>query len=137
MDTISTRHGQNLQREGSGMSSAVIVERAARGLINCEATRAEVSEASAIQRVASSLRVAPGSLGNIVRRRVKSISADMRDRIVAACIADLTREMQRLEHDRQMLMAMGEGPRSDDMDAVESALATARAALDRMKGGAA
>lgn len=135
MDTISTRQSQKLHSEANGMSSAVIVERAARTLVKQEAIRADVTEASAIQRVASALRIAPGSLGNIVRRRVKRISTDMRDRIVAAYIADLTREIQRLQHERQILLAMGTDPRSDDMDKVGRALAIARAAVDRMKGG--
>lgn len=135
MDTFSTRQSQNQHREDRGMSSAVIIERAAREIVKREAVRSGVPEATAIQRVATALRVAPGSLGNIVKRRVKRISADMRDRVVRAYIADLTREIQRLEHERQLLLAMGEDPRSDDMDKVARALAIATSAIERMKGG--
>lgn len=83
---------------------------------------------------ASARAFAAGSFANVVRNRVKKVSADIRDRIVAACIADLAREIQRLEHERQLLMAMGASPRSDDMDEVEASLAQARAAIGRMKG---
>lgn len=137
MDKISTPQSQNVQREGEGMSSAVTVQRAARGMVRREAERFSDSEGNAIVRVARNLRMAPGSFGNVVRMRVKRLSADARDRIVAACIADLSREIQRLEHEKQLLMAMGVSPRADDMDEVEAALATARRAIEKMKGNAA
>lgn len=116
------------------MNASVSVQRAAHSLVKREAERQQDTERQAIERVARTLRVTPGSFANVVRNRVKKVSADIRDRIVAACIADLAREIQRLEHERQLLMAMGASPRSDDMDEVEAALAKARAAIGRMKG---
>lgn len=136
MDTFSKRDSQNLQRGSDGMSSALTVHRAARSMVKREAERFADSEVNAIDRIARALRMAPGSFGNIVRDRVKRVSADARDRIVAACIADLTREIQRLEHEKQLLLAMGVSPRADDMDEVEAALASAHRAIQRMKGEA-
>lgn len=91
---------------------------------------------TATARVARRLRAAPGTFANILRQRVKKISADLRDRIVSAALHDIHQEIDRLEHDKRLLEAMGFGPSHDDFRTAEDALATARACLARMRGQA-
>lgn len=116
------------------MSSAVVVQRVAKRLVDVE-KRSGSEPGTALASVAARLRVAPGSLANVIRAPVKTIRGDIRDAIVAAGIADIARQIGQLEHERQLLLQMGASPNSDDMDIVENALAQARAALDRMRGG--
>lgn len=85
-------------------------------------------------RVARRLKVAAGTFANIIRQRVKKVSADIRDRIVSAALTDIQQEIERLEHDKRLLEALGFGPSCDDFLAAEAALATARDCLARMKG---
>lgn len=89
---------------------------------------------TATARVARRVRAAPGAFANILRQRVKKISADLRDRIVSAALHDIHQEIERLEHDKRLLEAMGFGPSHDDYRTAEDALDTARACLARMRG---
>lgn len=91
---------------------------------------------TAAARVARRLRAAPGTFANIIRKRVKKVSADLRDRIVAAALSDIEREIERLEHEQRILESMGYGPSHDDYRTAEDALETARACLSRMRGQA-
>jgi hypothetical protein len=83
--------------------------------------------------VARRIKIGAGSLSNLIRERIKTVSADLRDRLVSAAIADLSNELTKLEHERQLLLQMGTSPDHDDMRSLESALATARKAIERMK----
>jgi hypothetical protein len=114
------------------MSHAAMMQRVTRGLVDREADRVGVPRDAATARVAHRLKMPPGALASIARARTKKIPAEIRDRLVTACISDLTREIARLEHERQLLIQMGTSPSSTDMDEAETALATAREAIERM-----
>lgn len=117
------------------MSSVGVMSEVTRGIARREKHR--MGDAAAAQRsTARRLRIGGGTLKNLIYRRVKAVSAELRDRIVAAAIADLTSEIRRLEHEKQLLLAMGTRPDHDDYCALESALATAHEVIDRMRGSA-
>lgn len=105
-------------------------------LVRKEQERVGGCAETALASVARRLRAAPGAFANIIRMRVKKVSADLRDRIVTAALADIEHEIERLDHDKQLLESMGCGPSHSDVVTLESALATARAALARMRGQA-
>lgn len=115
-----------------GMSSVPTLALVARSLVARETVRSGSPQA-AKQTVARRLRIGSGSLANLIRERIKSVSADVRDRLVAAAIADLGNEITKLEHERQLLLQMGTSPDHNDMRALEVALQTARQAIERMK----
>lgn len=123
-----------VQREmkDQDMSSVPTLALVARGLVARETTRSGSPQA-AKQTVARRLRMGSGSFANLIRERIKSVSADVRDRLVAAAIADLGNEITKLEHERQLLLQMGTSPDHDDMRALVGALETAREAIERMK----
>lgn len=91
---------------------------------------------TALARVARRVRATPGTFANIVRMRVQRVRDDVRQRIIDAALADIEQEIKRLEHDQQLLAAMGFGPSHDDYREAETALETARACLARMRGQA-
>jgi len=115
------------------MSTAVI-QRATHGLIRRESASHGVTAREAVERIARRLRLATGTITRILRGTAKRVTADARDALIAAYIADLSRQMRALEHEKQVLLQMGFGPSHRDMDAVETALAQARQAIFRMAG---
>lgn len=127
--------GQISQSELSEMGLAVVAQFSKR-LVLRDQTRLGGCVEDATLRVARRLKVAAGTFGNIIRQRVKKVSADLRDRIVTAALADIEQEIERLEHDKRLLEAMGFGPSCDDYRAAEDALETARACIARMRGQA-
>ena len=129
---ISTDQGHFQHQQDNRMSSVPELAAVAGSMVRREKYRvgcADTARASVARRV----RLGVGSLTNIIKRRVKSVSAEVRDRLVAAAIADLTLEISRLEHERQLLLQMGASPAHDDMRALEGALAAAREAIERMR----
>lgn len=130
---VRRKIGQSVQQE-FGMSLADL-SRLTGGMVHREQDRSGTDREAATCAVARRARLSVGTVGNVIRRRVKDVAASVRDRLVSAAIADITNEITRLEHDRQMLVQMGACPRSDDMDALDGALATARAAIERMRMG--
>ena len=129
---ISTDPGQNLTPRGNPMSSIASLSEVAGNMVAREKSRSGDADA-ARSSVARRLQVGVGSLTNIIKRRVKSVRSDVRDRLIAAAIADLTREIERLDHERQLLLQMGTSPDHDDMRAAETAIAAAREAIGRMQ----
>lgn len=103
-------------------------------LVRKEQDRSGSCAETALASVARRLKAAPGAFANIIRMRVKKVSADMRDRIVTAALADIEHEIERLDHDKRLLESLGFGPSHNDVVAVEDAIASARAALARMRG---
>ena len=128
----STEQGHIQHQQAFPMTSVSALSQVANGMVRREKNRTGSADAAKAT-VARRLRVGVGSLTNIIKRRVKTISADVRDRLVSAAIQDLTNEITRLDHERQLLLQMGTSPMADDMRALESALETARQAIERMK----
>lgn len=128
METIST----NQANQGSDMSSVPVLAGVTRGIVRREKYR--VGDATvARQATARRLRIGLGTLKNLVYERIKTVSSELRDRIVAAAIADLSNEINKLEYEKQLLVQMGTSPDHNDMRALEGALATARQAIERMR----
>lgn len=125
--------GQFSQLRNSEMGIAAVAQFSKR-LVLHEQGRLGGCLEDATLRVARRLKVATGTFANILRQRVKKVSADLRDRIVSAALADIHQEIERLEHDKRLLEAMGIGPSCDDYRTAEDALETARACLSRMRG---
>lgn len=136
MSKISQTTGQFSQRQEYDMGTIAAVAHFSKRLVQRDQERFGGCAETALARVARRLRAAPGAFANIIRMRVKKVSADMRDRIVNAALADIAQEIERLEHDKLLLENMGFGPSSNDFNAAEDALAAARSALARMRGQA-
>lgn len=117
------------------MSTVETMQRITRRYIYREAKKQGSTKGEALQAIARSTRISPGTLANIARARLKSINADVRDKIIAALIADLSQEIQRLEHERQTYLALGIPPNCRDMDEAETALEAAKLAIERMRAG--
>ncbi len=128
----SHRFGIIQSKQETEMSSVPALAQVARGMIQREKSRLGCPQA-ARDTVARRIKIGAGSLSNLIRERIKTVSADLRDRLVSAAIADLSNELTKLEHERQLLLQMGTSPDHDDMRSLESALATARKAIERMK----
>lgn len=126
--------GQISQSELRDMGSLAAVAHFSKRLVRKEQERIGGCANTALATVARRLRAAPGAFANIIRMRVKKIHADLRDRIVAAALADIEHEIERLDEDKRTLSALGFGPSHNDVLAVEDAIASARAALGRMRG---
>lgn len=103
----------------------------ARRLIEGEARRNSLGSDDARERVASRLGVAPGTLENLLRGRLKAVASYVRDRLRSAVIRQLEAEIQRLEHELAVARLGALGPTDDDVAQAEAALEKARAFLNR------
>ncbi len=121
------------QRTVIQMSTAVAdLQRAhsdARRLIELEADRSGVRSAEALPVVARREGVAPGTIENILRGRVKAVAGWVRDRLRAAVIRELQAEIGRLEHELAVARLGAARPSDDEVFAAEAALAQARKLL--------
>jgi hypothetical protein len=79
--------------------------------------------------VARKIGVAPGTLENIARGRVKDVRKGVFDSLKAGLIKELQAEMRRYEFELQCLLQTGADPRSPEIAEVEAGLAQARQAL--------
>jgi hypothetical protein len=134
MSSVSQKSRQICQStEFSDMGSIAAMAHFSKGLIRRDQARNGGCAETAMARVARRLKAAPGTFANILRQRVKSVSAELRDRIVQAAFHDIEQEIARLDHEKQLLESMGIGPSQHDLDAVEAALEAARTGLARMR----
>lgn len=134
MSSVSQTSKQRLSTEDDDMSSVAIMSRLTKSWAKREQGRAEIDHDTAISVIANKIKTGPGKLGNIVRQRVKSACADLRDRWKRAALADIAQEIERLKHEQSLVERLDENPSPDDAATVEAAIETARAALARMKG---
>lgn len=102
----------------------------ARRLEDTEQRRKGLTRIQARQDVARDLGVTPGTLDSIARGRLKDPFRlrGLIDRLRGAVVAELGREIERLEHERQLLLASGVDPRDAEVAEVAADLARARAA---------
>lgn len=112
-------------RQGDVMSSVVAI---AQSLERKERQRVSSVKAARL-RLADKLRIGVGSLENIIRGRVKRIDASIRDRLQALLVRELEGEIQRLTHELEMARQCGSHLASDEVGAIESHLAAAKAIL--------
>lgn len=109
-----------------GMSSAFAL---AQALERKERTRVS-SLSIARQRLAERLKIGVGTLENLVRERVKTVDAAIRDRLQALLVRELEAEIARLTHELEMARQGGFHPASQHISAIETHLEQARTLLN-------
>lgn len=134
MVTISQTSKQRLSEEHDDMSSVAIMSRLTKSWAKRESARAEIDHETAISVIANKIKTGPGKLGNIVRQRVKTACADLRDRWKRAALADIAQEIERLKHEQLLVEQLDENPSPDDASALEAKIEECRALLARMRG---
>jgi len=95
----------------------------ARRIEDRESARSGHSVATARKAVARKIGVAPGTLENLRKGRVKRITAFVYERLRAAVIRELEQEIKRAGHELEVARQCGLDPRSADMAALETAMA--------------
>lgn len=131
MSTVRQTSRQNLSVEYHDMNAIAAFSRT---LIKREQLRSGGCAETALQRVARRIKTGPGTLGNIVRNRVKSVCFSLGNRIIAAAIADIENERKKLEHERECLLALGGNPDPAALAEVEAGFQIVDRALERMRG---
>lgn len=114
------------------MNAAVDIDlanRFARVLEDSEARRLGVRITTARDSVARRLKIAPGTLENIRRFRIKTIPNWLMARIRTEFVAVLQTEIRRLEHEIHLARQIGDDPRENILVAAETQLAEAKALL--------
>lgn len=109
----------------SSMSNAIAL---AQSLERRERSRVD-SVPAARRSLADKLRVGVGTFENIVRGRVKTVDAAIRDRLQALLVRELEGEIVRLTHELEIARQGGARLDSEQICEVETHLAAARAAL--------
>jgi len=118
------------QRIHDKMSSIEVhTVRTLEGLLAREKVRTGVTVPDAIRIVARRAKVAPGTIFNLINGRLKKLSVDVCGSIQRLAISELSQEIQRLEHERTVLIQSGVAHTSIDFCEVETYLAKAKALL--------
>jgi hypothetical protein len=91
------------------------------------------SVGNARRSLANKLRIGVGTFENLVRERVKSVDAAIRDRLHALLIRELESEIERLTHELAKARQTGSHLASVEVGEIEAHLAKAHALLN---GGA-
>jgi hypothetical protein len=97
------------------------------------AQRLNASKAHARASLSRETRLPLGTMENIRKNRLKGVRVWVATAIRGALLRELEREMQRLQHEYQILVASGAGHRDCEMEQVVADLARARQALETMK----
>jgi len=81
--------------------------------------------------VARKAGIAPGTMENVKRGRLKDPLrlSGIAARLRSLMVGEINKEILRLEHERQILLATGADPRSDALVQAATAIADARATL--------
>jgi hypothetical protein len=132
--TVRRTSRLSMPTEYNDMGSVASIAAFSRSLVKREQQRSGVDAQSAIRRVAERLRIGHGTIGNLVRDRVKSICFTIARRIVSAAISDIEQERRQLEHEHQALMALGAHADPAALAEVEEGLAIVARGLKRMRG---
>ena len=85
--------------------------------------------------MARQLGIGLGTLENIIRLRVKTIRADLRDKIHTLWIKTIEAELARLEHEREMALKTYASADPSQMAEMEIVLEKARALLRQLARG--
>lgn len=132
MSTVRQTSSQNLPVEYHDMNAIAAFSR---NLIKREQLRSGGCAETAMQRVARRIKTGPGTLGNIVRNRVKSVCFSLGNRIIAAAISDIENERKKLENEHVCLLAMGASPDATALAEIEAGFEIVDRALARMRSG--
>lgn len=123
--------GTSHRAESDTVSDAILV---ARSLERMELARCGTRH-SAQRSLANKLRIGHGTLENLIRGRVKTVDATIRDKLQAQLIRELELEKMRLEHELAIARQGGATPDSNEILEVEALLSRARAVLNGIVSG--
>lgn len=93
------------------------------------ADKAGCSRLEARPKLARDIGITPGTIENLLRKRIKAISTNVYRRIVAAADRELLAEIGRLQHERTILAAKAGDADRRDLQQVDAHLQAARSAL--------
>lgn len=105
---------------------------AALALIKRESVRGDVTVQDAIKKVARKAKLSPGTIFNLINGRVKKLSFECFEKINSLALSEINLEIQRLEHERQILLQSGAVSFAVEIQEVDALLAKAK---DLMRGG--
>lgn len=114
------------------LTSAEFTARArgwARSLEDREAASTGRSLVAARRSLARKIKIAPGTLENLRKGRIKAVAADVYARLHEAVDRQLYAEMRRLEHEYQLVQQQGLDPRSLDHQAILADMAKIKTAM--------
>lgn len=107
-----------------------------KGAVEREQVRSGVPFDIALARVARRIQIGPGTLSNIIRQRVKSVSFDLGGKLLRYAYSDLQRQIEHLEHEKNLLLGMGAGADDRTLGRVVRAIETVRQTLSDLDEGA-
>lgn len=114
----------------NALAEACEARNLANALIDRESRRTN-DRVLARRNVARALGVAPGTIENLQRNRLKRISGWLRDALRARVIRELEAEIVRLQHELAVHKQTGVDPRSDQATAVRADLSAVLSVLGR------
>lgn len=95
-------------------------------LIKRETVRSDLTVQEAIKSVARKARLSPGTIFNLVNDRLKKLSFEVFEKINALALFEINSEIQRLEHERQILLQSGFVSFAVEIQEVDALLAKAK-----------
>ena len=95
-------------------------------LIKRETVRSDLTVQEAIKSVARKARLSPGTIFNLVNDRLKKLSFEVFEKINALALSEINSEIQRLEHERQILLQSGSVSFAVEIQEVNALLAKAK-----------
>ncbi|MFC2248777.1 hypothetical protein ACETRX_04050 [Labrys portucalensis] len=123
---------QNLISPEIPMNSVAALSAISKRVVEREQLHSGANFDDALKSVAGRLRTGVGTFSNVIKRRVKTVSFELRDRIVAEALHTLQRDEKRIEHERQMVL-QARGPDCGDLGRLEGALTTVREAMTSLR----
>ena len=107
-------------------SVALHTKENALALIKRETVRSDLTVQEAIKSVARKARLSPGTIFNLVNDRLKKLSFEVFEKINALALSEINSEIQRLEHERQILLQSGSVSFAVEIQEVDALLAKAK-----------
>lgn len=93
------------------------------------AQRFQMTIAEARSKIARSISASPGSLNNLRRARVKSVSSRLMSSIRGALVAELQNEVARLQHEITVHLQTGTDPHCDALNEAKAHIEAAKKIL--------
>jgi hypothetical protein len=116
------------------MENCMVLEKMRQSLLSIERIKRNAGSNQFVARldIARSLGVSLGTVENIIRLRVKTVSAALAIQINRLRISTIEAERARLENERELAIRFGLTLDPDEMDEVETLLEEARARLRKL-----
>lgn len=112
------------------MSAVEAVQGWAERLESIEAARTGWPRKAIRPIVARRVGVAPGTLENLRRGRIKDPRKSLYDKLRAALLRELENEIRAHEHERHILIQTGSDPRDDEIVAMDTRISRAKQTLE-------